>query len=38
MKYGSDFVEKIADRLMSGDMSLRAFEKAIKVPRKTLGR
>ena len=36
--YSNDFVEKIVDRLMSGDMSIREFEKAIKVPRKTLSR
>ena len=38
MMYSNDFVEKIVDRLMSGDMSIREFEKAIKVPRKTLSR
>lgn len=38
MMYSNDFVEKIVDRLMSLDMSIREFEKAIKIPRKTLSR
>ena len=38
MIYSDDFVEKIVDRLMSLDMSIREFEKAIRIPRKTLSR
>lgn len=38
MMYSDDFVEKIVDRLMSLDMSIREFEKVIKIPRKTLSR
>jgi len=38
MKYTNDFIDKIVDRLLSGQISQRGLEKVLSVPRKTLSR
>jgi len=38
VKYSDDVVEKVIDRLMSGDVNQRELERVLKIPRKTLGR
>ncbi len=38
MKYSADFIDKIVARLLSSEISLREFERVLRVPRKTLSR
>ena len=38
MKYSADVVEKVLDRLLSGEISQSEVSRVLKIPRKTLGR